>query len=162
MLSCEFCKIFKNIFFNRTPPMGASESWQMNIKMPINWWWIFYKMIIKTYLIMEKLVFIARKYQSKCAIETLQGYIKNNLFQRVFQSFSMRFSRLKLRKNLSLPEKVCLNWTDFVIRVNSMSFKNPVKKARQIDALFFKLMKKDWKVRMKVTISNFLFFSKTS
>ena len=109
MLSCEFCKIFKNIFFNRTPPVGASESWQMNIKMPINWWWIFYKMIIKTYLIMEKLVFIARKYQSKCAIETLQGYIKNNLFQRVFQSFSMRFSRLKLRKKLvitreSLPE----------------------------------------------------------
>ena len=29
MISCEFCKMFKNTFFNRTPVMNASSLFQM-------------------------------------------------------------------------------------------------------------------------------------
>ena len=32
MFSCEYCEIFKNTFFYRTPPVAASETLSMNVR----------------------------------------------------------------------------------------------------------------------------------
>ena len=34
VLSCEFCKISKNIFFYKTPPVGASEKKSLEVVLP--------------------------------------------------------------------------------------------------------------------------------
>ena len=36
-LSCEYCEIFKNIFFHKTPPVAASEKF-INLQGKHQWW----------------------------------------------------------------------------------------------------------------------------